>query len=115
MFKFILTILSLTIFLTSCINLFDAPQMTLVKTASNLGRTKKAVLLQDAGNATVDRSLQVSIFNDDYTVSGKEIGNTFTVDRNHGATVLDAASINLSWLSNDTLQIDFDQKLKTFI
>ncbi len=67
-------------------------------------------------NGTVDLSLGVSVF---VTMvipfSGKEIGNTFTVDSNHGATEPDIASINLSWLSNDTLQIDFDQKLRTFI
>ena len=95
--------------------MFGDPSTTLIKTASNYDKTKKAILLQSNGNATVDLSLQVSILDQDYKLSGKELGNTFTVDRNHGATGLDSASINFYWLSNDTLQIDYDKKLRTFI
>ena len=95
--------------------MFGEPHATLVKAAANSDKTKKAVLLQNDGNATVDLSLQVPVLDYDTKLSGKELGNTFTVDRNHGVTGLDSASINFNWLSNDTLQIDFDQKLRTFI
>jgi hypothetical protein len=57
----------------------------------------------------------VSILNSDYRLSGKELGNAFTVDRNHGATALDSNSIHIKWLGNHTLQIEYDQKLRTFI
>lgn len=115
MLKFVLTIFSLTITLTSCFDMFGEPHTTLVKASPNQDKTKKAVLLQNNGNATVDLSLQVSILDYETKLSGTELGNAFTVDRNHGATGLDSASINFDWLSNDTLQIDFDQKLRTFI
>lgn len=36
-------------------------------------------------------------------------------DANHSATWLDSASIHFRWLSNDTLSIDFDKKLRTFM
>lgn len=114
MLKFILTIFILTIILTSCFNIFEAPSTILIKTSSNKNKTKKAVLLQEDGNATVDISLQVSVLNNDYKLSGKESGNTFIVDANHVATGLNPASINFIWLGNDTLQIDYDKKLRTF-
>ncbi|MCU0321290.1 MAG: hypothetical protein MUE72_02675 [Chitinophagaceae bacterium] len=115
MLKFITTTIILTLTLSSCVNLFGDPHTTLIKTSPNYEKTKKAVLLKSDGNATVDLSYQVSILNQDYKFSGNELGNTFTVDRNHGATGLDTSSINFNWLSNDTLQIDYDEKLRTFI
>ena len=33
----------------------------------------------------------------------------------HGKTWLNSTSINFTWRSNDTLQIDYDKKLRTFI
>jgi hypothetical protein len=59
--------------------------------------------------------LQVSILDFNTKLNGHETGNTFSVDRNHGATGLDSNSIKLNWTSNDTLEIAYDQKLRTFI
>ena len=95
--------------------MFSDPTLTLIKAVSNYDKTKKVVLLQNDGNATVDLSLQVSILDYDYKLSGKELGNTFTVDRNHSATGLNSTSINFYWVSNDTLQIEYDKLLRTFI
>ena len=107
--------LVVTIILASCFSLLGDPSTTFIKSSTNFDNTKKAVLLLSSGNATVDLSFQVSIYNNDYELSGKELGNTFTVDRNHGETSLDSSSINFHWLGNDTLQIDYDKKLRTFI
>jgi hypothetical protein len=113
--RLLLTLVFLiTITFASCFSLFDDPHTTFVKEQPNPSKTKKAVLLENAGNATVDFSLQVSILDYDYVLSGKELGNVFVVDRDHGATGLTPASINFEWISNDTLQIDYDQKLRTF-
>jgi len=101
--------------LTSCFDIFGDPKTTVIETLSNHDKPKKAVLLQSNGDATVDLSYQVSIVEQDYSFSGNELGNTFTVDRNHGATGLDTSSINFKWLSRDTLQVDYDEKLRTFI
>ena len=115
MLKLITTTIFLTLTFTSCVNLFGDPKTKLIRTSSNQDKTKKAVLLESDGNATVDLSYQVSIVDQDYEFTGSELGNTFTVDRNHGATGLDTSSINFKWLSKDTLQIDYDEKLRTFI
>ncbi|HEX8548674.1 MAG TPA: hypothetical protein VF691_17050 [Cytophagaceae bacterium] len=95
--------------------MFDDPTTTLVKMSTNEAKTKRAVLLQSDGNATVDFALHVSVMDFEDTLLGKEIGNTFTADRNHGATEIDSSSINLNWICNDTLQIDYDKKLRTFL
>ena len=115
MLKLILTASILIISLASCFDMFVEPHTTLIKASPNSDSTKKAVLLQNDGNATVDLSLQVSILDYSYKLSGKETGNAFTVDRNHGTRGLDSASINFTWISKDTLQIDYDQKLRIFI
>ena len=115
MVKLILKIFTLTFIIPCCSGFLDDQNTTLIKYSSNSDKTKKAVLLQNDGNATVDLSLQVSILDYDYKLSGKEIGNTFTVDRNHASAVLDSTSIKFNWVSNDTLQIDYDKNLRTFI
>jgi len=109
-----LLISALVITLSSCSSLLGDQNTILIKDSSNNNKSKKAVLLQNDGNASVDLSLQVSILDYNYKLSGKEIGNTFTVDRNHGKTKLDSSSIGFNWISNDTLQIDYDKNLRTF-
>ena len=111
--KLILLIFTPTIILVSC--LFDDPSTTLIKEIPNSVQTKKVVLLQNNGNATVDLSLHVSILDYNYKLSGKEIGDTFTVDGDHSTPKLDSTSIKFDWISNDTLQIDYDKNLRTFI
>jgi hypothetical protein len=114
--KLIEITLFLSFILSSCYNLdLGTGESTQIKEQPNRVKIKKAVLLENSGNATVDNSLQVSILDYPDKVSNKELGNTFTVDRNHGATTLDASSVSFHWLSNDTLQIDYDGKLRTFI
>ena len=115
MVKLILKIFTLTFIIPSCSGLLGDENTTLIKYSSNSDKTKKAVLLQNDGNATVDLSLQVSILDYNYNLSGKDIGNTFTVDRNHTSAVIDSTSIKFCWVSNDTLQIDYDKNLRTFI
>ena len=115
MVKLISKIFTLTFIISSCSGLLGDQNTTLIKYSSNSDKTKKAVLLQNDGNATVDLSLQVSILDYNYNLSGKDIGNTFTVDRNQTAAVLDSTSIKFNWLSIDTLQIDYDKNLRIFI
>lgn len=66
-------------------------------------------------NLQSDNSLQVVIAGYDHELENREVGNTFTVDSDHNSTTQDSSSINFTWLSNDTLKIDFDKKLRTFI
>lgn len=115
MSKFVLASLFLIMTLPSCSNLLSDTSTTLIKSASNTNKNKKAVLLHNDGNAAVDFSLQVSILDNGYTLTGKELGNAFIVDGNHGATSLDSNSINFKWLSDDTLQIEYDKKLSVFL
>ena len=115
MAKFMALLSLLTIVLPSCFSIFGEPETTPIKSLANQNKIKKAVLLQNDGNATVDISLSVSILDYDYTFSGNEIGNAFVVDENHGRASIDSSSINLIWFGNDTLQIDYDRRLRKFL
>ena len=70
--------------------------------------------MREAG-ATVSDSYQVTVTDYNNRFDTTEVGNTFTVDTNHGKTWLDSASINFTWRSSDTLQIDYDKRPRTFI
>ena len=88
---------------------------TFVKESSNGRHSKKAILFLKEAGATVADSYQVTIANIQHALdTTDEVGNTFTVDENHGATLLDTNSVGFTWLDNDTLQIDYDKKLRTF-
>jgi hypothetical protein len=116
MFKPSTFALLLCLILAGCYNLdLGTDESTQLKEQPNRANTKKAVLLENSGNATVDNSLQVSILNYSDKVPKHALGNTFTADRNHGATSLDSSSINFNWLSDDTLQIEYNGKLRTFM
>ncbi len=65
--------------------------------------------------ATVSDSYQVTIMDYNNKFDKRKVGNTFTVDTDHNKAPLDSTSINFNWLSNDTLQIDYDKRLRTFI
>jgi hypothetical protein len=115
MLKFTATIFILTFTLTSCSSLSDTGTNTLIKESSNKRHDKKAILFLKEAGATVADSYQVTVCDNDHTLDKGEVGNTFTVDTNHGETFLDTASINFTWFGNDTLQIEYDKKLRTFI
>jgi len=88
---------------------------TLVKESVNKRHTKKAILFLKESGATVADSYQVTIANVQHALDTiNEVGNAFTADDNHGVTLLDTNSIVLTWLDNDTLQIDYDKKLRAF-
>ncbi|GAB2842453.1 hypothetical protein [Ferruginibacter profundus] len=109
-----LTIFILIATLTSCLSLSDGDSDIFVKESSNKKQDKKAVLFSKSPSLSSD-SYQVSIVGYDNKFNNTQVGNTFTVDNDHGKTRLDSASINFNWLSDDTLQIDYDKKIRTFI
>lgn len=110
--RFLLVIFISTIAFASCFSLTDSGINTVLKEFSNQQHNKNAILfLKEAGAD----SFQVTVADNDYKLDYSEVGNTFTCDDNHGETRLNSNSINCTWLSNDTLQIDFDKKLQTFI
>jgi hypothetical protein len=115
MLKFTTTIFILTFTLTSCSSLNDTGTNTFIKESSNKQHDKKAILFLKEAVATVADSYQVTVCGNNHTLGRGEVGNTFTVDTNHGETFLDTASINFIWFGNDTLQIDYDKKLRAFI
>ena len=115
MHKYKTVLFFVTIFFGSCFQIFDEPKTSLVISLQNPGKTKKGVVFQSSGNATVGLSLHVSILSFESKSLGSEVGNTFIVDGNHGATRLDSSSINLKWISNDNLQIKYDKKLRSFL
>jgi hypothetical protein len=116
MFKFkTVLFLSFCFCFCSCFQLFDVGENTFIRESYNPQQSRKAILFQKAGNATLDNSLQVTIAGYDHELDNKEVGNTFTVDSDHNRTRQDSGSISFTWLSNDTLQIDFDKHLRIFI
>ena len=108
-------ILTLTFSLTSCFSLGDDTGLnTFVKEISNGRHDKKVILFLKEPSLSSD-SYQVTVCDNNHKLDKGEVGNTFTVDTNHGETFLDTASINFTWFGNDTLQIEYDKKLRTFI
>ena len=114
MFKLLLTIFPLTFIWTSCSLLGDSSD-SVIKESINQHHDKKAILFLREAGATVSDSYQVTVMDYGDKFDTTEVGNVFTVDTDHGKTWLDSASINFTWRSNDTMQIDFDKKLRTFI
>ncbi|MGF2414513.1 MAG: hypothetical protein ACQUYJ_19415 [Ferruginibacter sp.] len=99
----------------SCFEILGIGDNSVLKEVYNSQGSKKAILFSKEGNATVDLSLQVTVTGYDYKLSEKETGNTFTVDSDHNAAKQDTGSIDFNWLSNDSLQIEYDNKLRVFI
>lgn len=112
--KIIQPIFILIFTLTSCLSLGDGSD-TIVKESANNKQDKKAILFLREAGATVSDSYQVTVMEYSAKFDTTSVGNTFTVDRDHNKTFLDSNSINFNWQSNDTLQIDYDKKLRTFI
>ena len=106
----------LTFTLTSCLSspLSDGSD-TIIKESSNERHDKKTILFLRQAGATVGDSYQVTVMGFNNKFDTTSVGNTFTVDTDHNKTSLDSTSINFTWLSNDTLQIDYDKLLRTFI
>ena len=100
--------------LSGCLDLADGAQTTLIKESGNHSKKKTALLFLREAGATVGDSYHVSITDYDHILLKAEVGNTLTVDNDHGKTVLSPGSIDLSWKSNDTLEIGYDKKLRTF-
>ena len=57
------------------------------------------------GNGTTDNALHVILGHADFELTNAEAGYVFIVDCNHNAAKLDSIAINLTWLSNRTLEI----------
>jgi len=117
MFKLKLTAFLLATILTSCISTtINDGSNTIIRQSANPNKSKKAILFLREAGATVANSYQVSVidFNTDFDTSST--GNTFTVDTDHNTKlILRAEMINFKWISDDTLEIDYHPKLRTFI
>ncbi|NEU07860.1 hypothetical protein GZH53_06005 [Flavihumibacter sp. R14] len=104
----------LTLVLSSCFQLFDAGKNTIIKSASNDSKNKKAVLFLKSGNATTGESLQVSILNYNQDLNETENGNVLITGSDHGNLTLDTGAVELIWLSKDSLLIKYNRSLRTF-
>ena len=60
-------------------------------------------------------SYQVSIADYKTEFDTVAVGNTFTVDNNHGKANLNPKAINFNWISDDTVEVSYDKNLRTFI
>ena len=98
----------------SCATIFEDSDLMLLKEAYNHKKTKKAMVFMNGGNATTDNSLHVVLENADFEFTDVKLGNVFIVDSDYNAAKLDSNAINLTWLSEKTLEISFDSKLRAF-
>lgn len=117
MFKSKFTALFLAIILTSCIsNELSNGTNTIIKQLANPNKTKKVILFSREAGATVDNSYQLSIIDFNSKFDTTSVGNTFTVDADHNEKLsLRPDLVNLKWISNDTLKIEYNSGLRTFI
>lgn len=81
----------------------------------NGARSKKAILFLREAGATVADSYQVSVIDYDMPFDTTSVGNAFTADDNHGKADFSGGAIKLKWISDDTLKINYNKKLRTFI
>jgi hypothetical protein len=102
----------LFLFLGSCVNMSEN---VVLNEVYNLKRSKKAILFLKYTGATDDNSLQVTVANDNYEFTKKENGNAFIVNSDHNSTTQDNKSIRLIWVSDDTLLVEYDKELRTFV
>lgn len=117
MFKSKFNALVLLTILTSCFStaMSDGTN-TIIKQNTNLSKSKKALLFLRQAGATIAESYQISIINFNSEFDTTSVGNTFTVDTNHNKELnLRPDLINLEWISNDTLKIEYNSKLRVFI
>jgi len=117
MFKSKFTALFLATILASCIsNELSNGTNTIIKELANPNKTKKAILFSREAGATVDNSYQLSITEFNSKFDTTSVGNTFTVDADHNEKLsLRPDLVNLKWVSNDTLKIEYSSGLRTFI
>lgn len=101
--------------ISSCFSLLGDGSNTLIKESANSKHSKKAVLFLREGGTTVSESYQVSITNYKTEFDTVAVGNVFTVDDDHGKANLNPKGINFNWVSDDTIEISYDKKLRTFI
>jgi hypothetical protein len=87
----------------------------LIKESANKMHTMKVVLFLREGGATVGDSYQVSIEDYKSAFDTSMVGNTFTVDGDHGKARLIPTAINFKWLANNSIEICYDKNLRTFI
>ncbi|BAU55213.1 hypothetical protein [Mucilaginibacter gotjawali] len=110
-----LSIFILMSVLSSCLTLGDDESNKLIKESANKIHTKKAILFLREGGATVGDSYQVSLVDCKSAFDTTVVGNTFTVDDDHGKARLYPASINFKWLTDNNIEISYDKRLRTFI
>jgi len=100
---------------SSCIFSSGDGSNTLLKKSANNNHSKKAVLFLKKEGATVGDSYQVSITDFDTEFDTAAVGNVFTVDNDHGKTDLNPNIIDFKWISDNALEINYDENLRIFI
>jgi hypothetical protein len=110
-----LSILILASGISSCFSLLGDGSNTFVKESANTKHSKKVVLFLRQAGATVGDSYQVSVTDFKKQFDTLAVGNAFTVDDDHGKANLNPKAINFNWISDDTIEISYDKKLRTFI
>jgi hypothetical protein len=109
----ILMIIWIGLSIDSC-TILDSGENRVISEIYNKQKNKKVILFIKGGNATVDNSFQLMISKADYKLNNKDVGNVFVVDSNHNNALIDSVCVTASWISNDSIMIGYDKRLRTF-
>lgn len=108
-----LVFIILFIFLLDGCDINDSRNVVLSQ-AYNSNKSRIAVVFLKENGATIDNSLQVSIFSSNHKMSDHDVGNVLTTDSNHDSGTQSENSISILWHSEDTVIIKYDKSLRTF-
>ena len=106
--------LSCILLIVSSCNILGTGKNKLISESTNKNDSKKVILFIKYGNATTDNSFQILLTNYNHKLNNKDVGNIFTTDSDHGNTTIDSKSVTALWISNDSLIIKYDKRLRTF-
>ena len=113
MLKFLPYLLCILLFLSSCFDLIGPGSSKLISLFSSPSRKRKAVLFLKQSSLSED-SQQISIIDENAILDSVAVGNIFTCDDNHGKVLIDSNTLRVDWITDDTLQIGYDKRIRPF-
>ncbi len=103
-----------TLALLNACNIVGGSKNVIITQDCNPNRTLKAALFMNLGDATLDYSIHLSVINCKDDLNSIEAGNIFVADSDHNKMTINSSYITFKWQSSDTLQINYDNRLRIF-
>lgn len=102
----------LSIFIVGC-KIFDESTNELIIEHYNPSQNLKVIVFEKLGNATTNNSLQITLNRYNYELKNSDTGNIFIADGIEGLNNPKDSLVLVSWLSNDTLEINYPPSFRT--